>query len=292
MRERDEIMIKLNRFGAWLVLCCLLPIGCTSRGESEVDLNGALPAKPVGQTGEWQLVFHDEFGGDELDTSKWVTCYWWDDGGCTNEGNNNLGWYQPGNVLLEGGKLILRAKEETVSSPDGKAYRYTSGMVTTGRDTYDLSAEPKATFKHVYVEMRARVPASQGLWPAFWLLPADQESKPEIDVMEMLGDNPYEVHMNFHYLDEQGDENRAGYTWTSPEPLDGWHVFAHDWQPGALTWYVDGVKHSHLNEYIPDEPMYLIANLAVGGDWPGAPDDSTTFPSDFEIDYIRVWMRD
>jgi len=292
MCERDEIMIKVNRFGAWLVLCCLLPIGCTSRGESEVDLNGALPAKPVGQTGEWQLVFHDEFSGDELDTSKWVTCYWWDDEGCTNEGNNNLSWYQPGNVLLKGGKLILRAREETVTSPEGKAYGYTSGMVTTGRDTYDLSAEPKATFKHVYVEMRAKVPSGQGLWPAFWLLPADQESKPEIDVMEMLGDNPYEVHMNFHYLDEQGDENRAGYTWTSPEPLDGWHVFAHDWQPGALTWYVDGVKHSHLNEYIPDEPMYLIANLAVGGDWPGAPDDSTTFPSDFEIDYIRVWMRD
>lgn len=285
-------MVRLDTFGIGLALCCLLSISCASRSESEANPSENLASKPLGQTGKWRLVFHDEFNGDELDTSKWVTCYWWDNEGCTNEGNNNLGWYKPGNVLVTDGKLVLRAKDEAVNSPEGKAYSYTSGMVTTGRDSSELSVEPKATFQHVYVEMRAKVPQGQGLWPAFWLLPADQESKPEIDVMEMLGDNLFEVHMNFHYLDEHGDENRAGYTWTSSEPLTGWHVYANDWQPGALTWYVDGAKHSHWNEYIPDEPMYLIANLAVGGDWPGSPDDSTAFPSDFEIDYIRVWMRD
>jgi beta-glucanase (GH16 family) len=285
-------MVKLNRIGVGLVLCCLISVGFISRGKSEVNLSQDLPSNPVGQTGKWHLIFHDEFDGDALDTSKWVTCYWWDNQGCTNEGNNNLNWYQSGNVGVQDGKLILRAKEETVTAPDGKTYSYTSGMVTTGRDSFELSVDPKATFQNVYVEMRAKVPRGQGLWPAFWLLPADQESRPEIDVMEILGDNPNEVHMNFHYLDERGDANSAGYTWKSSKPLNGWHVFANDWQPELLTWYIDGVKHSHLHEYIPDEPMYLIANLAVGGDWPGSPDASTTFPSDFEIDYIRVWMRD
>lgn len=289
-------MASLNSLGVGLILCCLLPVGCASHGESKVDSrvdsSQPLPSRPLGQTGEWNLIFHDEFNGDTLDTSKWTTCYWWDNQGCTNEGNNNLNWYQPDNVFLKDGKLILRAKEEKVTSPDGKQYAYTSGMVTTGRDSSALSDEPRATFQYVYVEMKAKVPLGQGLWPAFWLLPADHESRPEIDVMEMLGDDPYSVHMNFHYLDKYGDENSAGYTWMSPEPLTGWHVFAHDWQPGALTWYIDGVKHSHLEDYIPDEPMYLLANLAVGGDWPGSPDSSTPFPSKFEIDYIRVWARE
>jgi beta-glucanase (GH16 family) len=295
--RRGEGMRKRERFMVGLLFCGLLTFGCEAKGgvserETEPMPSAELPSAPLGQRGNWTLVFHDEFEGTTLDTDKWVTCYWWDYEGCTNEGNENLGWYLPENVLVEDGKLILRAKEESVTTPDGTRYDYTSGMVTTGRDTSDLSVDPKATFKHVYVEMRARVPQGRGLWPAFWMLPAIQESKPEIDVMEMLGDNPYEVHMNFHYLDERGDENRAGYTWVSPEPITGWHVFAHDWQPRALTWYVDGVKHSHVNEYVPDEPMYLIANLAVGGEWPGDPDEDTVFPSDLEIDYIRVWMRD
>lgn len=286
------MMKRFEQLGLGLALCTLLTFGCTSQGETSVNPNQAPPSRPLGKEGAWRLVFHDEFDGSELDRDKWVTCYWWDNGGCTNEGNENLNWYRPENVLVEDGKLILRAEQTPIRSPDGDRFAYTSGMVTTGRNTPDLDVEPKAAFKHVYLEMRAKVPAGKGLWPAFWLLPADQESKPEIDVMEILGDNPREVHMNFHYKDEHEDDNRASYTWTSTEPLTGWHVYGHDWQPEILSWYVDGVKHSHFDEHVPDEPMYLIANLAVGGEWPGAPDADTPFPSDFEIDYIRVWQRE
>lgn len=282
-----------------LCVCSLLTFGCNSKAGMAEDQTEALPtqplpSRPLGQTGEWRLIFHDEFNGDILDTEKWVTCYWWNDEGCTIKTNNELQWYQPENVLVEDGKLILRAREESVTAPDGRQFNYTSGMISSGSLVY-RGENPKFASTHIYVEMRARVPVGQGLWPAFWLLPTSHESLPEIDVMEILGDTPSEVHMNFHYLDKEGSYNRARNTWASPVPITDWHVFGHDWQPRGLTWYVNGVKHARFSgdeQYVPDEPMYLIANLAVGGDWPGAPNDNTVFPSDFEIDYIRVWMRE
>jgi len=273
----------------------LFAFGCTYEGVKAVNqAQISSPARPKGQTGKWHLVFRDEFGGSKLNANQWVTCYWWDDGGCTIATNNELQWYQPENVFLRDGKLVLRAQEESVTTPDGRKFNYTSGMVSTGTDTYK-GEDHRSTFKHVYIEVKAKIPEGKGLWPALWLLPADHESLPEIDAMEVLGDDPDELHMTFHYLDEEGNRNRESHTWTSPEPLMDWHVFALDWQPRGITWYVDGVKRSHYpgdERYVPDEPMYLIANLAVGGDWPGAPDADTPFPSDFEIDYVRIWVRD
>lgn len=292
-------MYKSYRLIIAFSACCLLTFGCGSKagiatGKAEpMPTPTELPTRPLGQTGEWNLIFHDEFEGDALNTDKWVTCYWWNDDGCTIETNNELQWYQPDNVSVENGNLILRAKEEAVTAPDGRQFEYTSGMISSGSLSY-RGKDHKFSSKHIYVEIRARVPEGKGLWPAFWLLPTRHESLPEIDVMEILGHNPNDLHMNFHYLDEEGNYNRFGNTWTSPQPLTDWHVFGHDWQPQGLTWYVNGVKHAYFSgddRYVPDEPMYLIANLAVGGDWPGAPDDNTPFPSDFEIDYIRVWMR-
>ena len=274
-------------------LLCALTVGCT-KGQAQPS-GTPHPSAPLGQSGDWQLIFRDEYEGDALDTDKWVTCYWWDDEGCTNKGNHELEWYRPENVFVSGGKLILRAEKERVSVSGGQVFDYTSGMVSTGRDIDDLTIEPKFSFKHAYVEMKAKVPEGRGLWPALWLLPADHKAKPEVDILEILGHDLSTLHMNFHYLDEEGNYNNAGHTWVSPKPLTGWHVFALDWQPRGLTWYVDGVKRAHFSgekSYVPDEPMYLIANLAVGGDWPGAPDENTSFPSDFEIDYLRVWMRD
>lgn len=282
-------------YGFALALCGLLSFGCRSQGQTQAAAPAAeLPAGPQGQTGVWHLAFHDEFSGEVLDSDKWVTCYWWDDDGCTIATNNELQWYQPDNVFVQGGKLILQARRERVTAPDGRTFDYTSGMVSTGTDSYE-GGDHRFTAEHVYVEMRAKVPAGRGLWPALWLLPASHESLPEIDAMEVLGDAPDELHMNFHYRDDEGNRNREGHTWESPEPLTGWHVYAVDWQPRGVTWYLDGDKRAHFSgedRYVPGEPMYLIANLAVGGDWPGAPDADTPFPSELEIDYIRVWVRD
>jgi beta-glucanase (GH16 family) len=252
------------------------------------------PPMPVGQKGDWQLLFNDEFEQETIDKSKWTTCYWWGNDGCTNAGNHELEWYRPENVLVDQGSLKLQARPQTIDASDENTYDYTSGMITSGRSSSETSLPPNFAFQYGYVEIRAKVPAGQGLWPAFWMLPATHQSKPEIDVMEILGDEPQTLHMYFHYLDKDGSADQDGTSWTGPDFSKDWHTFAVDWQPEAITWYVDGVERKRYDEitHVPAEPMYLLANLAVGGDWPGPPDRSTLFPSNYEIDYIRVWRRE
>lgn len=240
----------------------------------------------------WRLVFGDEFEDRRLDPSKWTTCYWWDRGGCTNMGNNERQWYQPQNAVVEDSILRLEARKQTVRASDGNTYQYTSGMVTSGRGTSDTSQSVRFAFRYGYVEMRARMPAGKGLWSAFWLLPASHESKPEIDVVEVLGHEPDRLHAHVHFLDE-GRRASAGSSWVGHDASTSWHVYALEWRPDALTWYVDGVQVWRFTDsrHVPSEPMYVLANLAVGGDWPGRPDASTSFPSALEIDYLRVWQR-
>jgi beta-glucanase (GH16 family) len=196
--------------------------------------------------------------------------------------------------MVDRGLLKLQARQETFIASDENTYDYTSGMITSGRSSSETSLPPNFTFQYGYAEIRARVPAGQGLWPAFWMLPATHESKPEIDVLEILGDDPQTVHMFFHYRDIDGSADKDGSSWTGPDFSKDWHTFAVDWQPEAITWYIDGIERKRYDEitHVPAEPMYLLANLAVGGDWPGPPDSSTLFPSNYEIDYIRVWGRE
>jgi beta-glucanase (GH16 family) len=256
-----------------------------------IATSASTPA-PVGQHGRWQLLFSDEFDGPSLDGAKWVTCYWWNRDGCTNLGNHELQWYRPQNVAVAGGQLHLRAQRETVQGHEGADYDYTSGLVSTGRDVENLSHPAKFVFRYGYAEMRARVPAGRGLFPAFWMLPANHESRPEIDVMEVIGQEPGILHTYFHYR-AAGGERRQGTDSPVGDLSAGWHVFAADWQPGRIVWYLDGVERWRYEDanHIPNEPMYMLVNLAVGGKWPGPPDDSTRLPAEFLIDYVRVWRR-
>lgn len=249
--------------------------------------------QPVGQSGHWDLLFSDDFEGSSLDSSKWTTCYWWDQAGCTNIGNNELQWYQPDELLLSDGSLKLRAQERRLNAADGKSYQYTSGMITTGRSKWERNAPSKFVFQLGYAEIRAKVPAGKGLWSAFWMLPDNHESLPEIDVMETLGHEPSTVQMHLHYLNSEGDYENVGNQWTGADLSADWHTFAVDWQAETIIWYVDGIERWRVSDptHIPQEPMYLLANLAVGGDWPGEPEASTAFPSYYEIDYIRVWKK-
>lgn len=288
------------------LIVAMIVLGCATGNATSQDMSpteqptsapapSSAPASsaPEGQSGTWMLLFADEFDGAALDSSRWVTCYWWDTGGCTNKGNQELEWYQPENVIVGDGMLTLRALDKPIAAPDGETYPYTSGMVTSGRVVADTATPARFVFQYGYVEMRARVPRGKGLWPAFWLLPANHSSKPEIDVMEILGSDPSTVHMTIHYLDENGGRDNSGESWTGPDFSEGWHTFAVDWRPDAVIWYVDGVERYRYTDaqHISHTPMYLLANLAVGGDWPGSPDAGTPFPSDFVVDYIRVWRQ-
>jgi beta-glucanase (GH16 family) len=242
--------------------------------------------QPVGLSGNWNLVFQDEFDGDALINSKWHTCFWWADATCTIESNHELELYNPEDILVQGGILHLRAQKRDMTAWNGNIYHYTSGMIMTGGR--QGSIDPGFTFTYGYVEALIRVPAGKGLWPAFWMLPQSYDSRPEIDIMEILGHAPNVYNMNYHYIG--GD---SGSEWSGPDFSAGWHVIGLDWEPDALVWYVDGVERYRITNKanISNEPEYLLLNLAVGGDWPGSPDSNTPFPSTFDVDYVRVWQK-
>jgi beta-glucanase (GH16 family) len=176
---------------------------------------------------------------------------------------------------INGGVLEIRAEP---APPQNKAaladYRYISGLITT---------QPSFSQTYGYFEMRAKLPAGKGVWPAFWLLPKDLSWPPEVDIMESVGD-PSKYYVTYH-------SNAAKDAGTEvPISPDDFHVFAVSWDAKNVVWYVDGREVKRLPTPADmHKPMYMIANLALGGDWAGYPDASTPFPSTFAIDYIRAY---
>lgn len=255
----------------------------------------AAPPALTDQTQVWEQTFGDEFAGTSLDPAKWTTCYWWvSAGGCTNSGNAEQQWYTGSNVIVSDGTVKLRAQKQTTVAPDGKTYEYTSGLISSGRNSNVLSTPPRFQFKYGYMEIRAKLPKGTGLWPAFWTLPSSHGWPPEIDVMEGRGDRPTDINVGVYNKDSAG-KTVHGSVWVNglADYTAGFHTFAADWEPTFLSYYIDGVERIRVTDpvRIPTEPMYVLANLAVGGNWPGSPDASTPFPSDLEIDWIHVFER-
>lgn len=259
------------------------------------DPEPAGTAGPVGQPGTWQLLFADGFAAETLDPGKWATCYWWDEGGCTNEGAHELQWNQPANVSLGSGHAILRARRDAIrpvtqaalcAACDGRWYAYSSGMLSTGSGPGD-AAPPRFAFRYGFAELRAWIPRGRGLVPAFWMLPVSRKSLPEIDVMIVQGQRPDRLHATVSTAERSADATVVG-----DDLSAGWHVYGIDWSPGRLVWYLDGKEvWRQEGAGLPAEPMYLLLTLAVGGGSAGPPDSSTAFPADFMIDHVRVWRR-
>lgn len=228
------------------------------------------PEPAPAPTPERELIFADEFGGTALDTSKWSSGYpWTNPDGNYNRSTGEQQVYLPRNIVVSDGTVKLIAKRESVNGRP-----YTSGMI---------SSDPRngAGFLHTYgyIEARIKVPGGKGMWPAFWNLPWPVKWPPEIDIVEVLGD---ECIAEFHLHPE------ANYQGTNV--CDTWHTYAVDWRPGKVVWYLDGVeRYREEGDHAPSQPMYLLLNLAVGGTWPGSPDISTPFPGVMEIDYVRVY---
>lgn len=243
--------------------------------------------------GQWERIFTEEFNGSRLDRGKWTRCYWWDKNGCTNLANNELQWYVPDNVSVANGHLRLTAKPEQVVGHEGRTFNYTSGMVTTGRNYAERAKPDRFATKYGYFEIRARVPRGKGLWPAIWLLPSTQEPRPEIDILEVLGHATDTYEMHLHYLDQQKSWQSDGKSAKTADLADGWRVYGLEWRKDVVVWYLDGKEMWRYAkvEGISQEPMYLLINLAVGGNWPGSPNAKTKFPADFLVDYVRVWRR-
>lgn len=241
----------------------------------------AAALQPVGGPATSVLSYQHEFDGAALDSSTWNTCYVYRPTHCTNQWNKELQSYTPDNVTVSNGAAHLTARKESVTGYlEGGAsstFGYSSGMI---------SSHGKASFQYGYAEFRARVPKGQGIWPALWLLPESRTWPPEIDIMEYIGSQPDRVYMTNHASDGTGAKSFA---YVGPDFSQDWHTYAIDWKPSALTFYVDGVQRGQVTVGVPQQPMYLLANVAVGGTWPGSPDASTTFPATMDVDYLRIW---
>ncbi|WHZ02810.1 glycoside hydrolase family 16 protein [Neobacillus sp. YX16] len=218
----------------------------------------------------WVLIWQDEFENNCLDSSKWNVEDW------AAEKNNELQYYSPKNVKVEDGVLKLISKKEQFKGKD-----YTSGAVYT---------QGKFDFLYGKAEMRAKLPAGQGMFPAFWMM-TDKENTwlPEIDIMEMLGHLPDQVWMVSHWLGEDGKLKSVSDTFKGPDFTKDFHTFGIVWTPDSITWFIDDLERFTISKNIPSESMYLYLNTAVGGNWPGSPDQATVFPVSFEIDYVRVY---
>ena len=252
---------------------------------------------PIPKDVGWKLVWSDEFNGpagSPVDRSKWVL-----ETGSERWGNEELEYYtdRTANVFLRDGNLVIRALNEKYPEADPKAANYTSGrMKTMGK------------FSQTYgrFEARIKIPFGQGMWPAFWMLGDDIDKVGwpacgEIDIMENIGKEPSMIHGSIHgpgYTGSVGLE--APYTLPGGQRFaDDFHVFAVEWSPDSVSFFVDRtmyVKRTRADlkpgwKWVFDKPFFLILNLAVGGDWPGAPDSSTRFPQEMLVDYLRVYER-
>ncbi|HWW00765.1 MAG TPA: glycoside hydrolase family 16 protein [Candidatus Acidoferrum sp.] len=240
-----------------------------------VSCSAAYGAGVVERPG-WKLTFSDEFKGGSLDTNKWNP-----NDPLGRERNHELQAYVNDAFEVQGGMLRVKA-EKREGLYDGKQRAYTSGMMTT---------HGKFSQQYGRFEIRCRVPKGKGMWPAFWLLPEPRGWPPEIDVLEILGHEANKVYMTHHFRDEQRQHKSEGGSWTGPDFSDGFHEFAAEWSPDRIVWQVDGVERFRSDKSIPNGKMYVLVNLAVGGDWPGAPNEKTVFPSAMEVDYVRVYEK-
>jgi len=242
-------------------------------------------------------VWSDEFNGptgSAVDSTKWSF-----DLGGKGWGNNELETYtsRPANAHLQDGSLVINAIKETFTGADNTTRNYTSARLLT-----------KHKFSQTYgrVEARIKIPFGQGIWPAFWMLGDNIDTVHwpncgEIDTMENIGREPSVVHGTFHGPGYSGGKGiGAAYTLTGGRKFsDDFHMFAVEWEPNVIRFYVDGNLYQTRTpadlpagtSWVFDHPFFIILNVAVGGGWPGNPDATTVFPQQMRVDYVRVYKR-
>ena len=249
---------------------------------------------PLTSAQDWQLVWSDEFDGTAVDSTKWSfqigdgcpeLCGW---------GNNELQYYRAENASVSDGVLTITAQEEAFM---GKEYT-SARMRTIG----------KGDFTYGRIEARAKMPEGQGMWPAFWMLPTEQlyggwAASGEIDVVEVLGHEPEKAIGTIHYGGPAPANvfTGADYILEGATFADDFHVFAVEWHPGIIRWYVDDILYATQTDWFStagefpapfNQDFHLLLNLAVGGNFPGNPDETTVLPQTYEIDYVRVFETD
>lgn len=227
---------------------------------------------PVGPPGNWSLQFSDEFSGTTLDTTKWATkSYAESDSGQGNLPNQQLEWNQAANCSVGNGMLTITAKPDSITSPMGIKYNWSSCLITS---------TPSYSFQYAYIEERAKLPSQTGFWPAFWTWQIPGLNKwVETDAYEYYSDNPNRLYLTQH------SGLGGGCIWpTTFNPSNDFHVYGVDIAPSGTTWYIDGVKVCYTAS-TSDGNTNIISNMAV---YAGVPPIAGTVATK-QVDYIRVW---
>lgn len=274
-------------------------------------------AEDEGGVMDWKLVWSQEFEDGEIDPAVWN----FDIGnghaqGIPGWGNAELQFYTDRNAFVEDGRLVIEAREEAARDEYG-TYRFTSARLTT---------QNKFTMKYGKIEIRAKLPEGQGIWPALWMLGSNigEAGWPvcgEIDIMEFLGHDTRTVYGHVHGPGYSGGASiGTGYTLPEDAPSfsQEFHVFSIEWDEDEIRWHVDGERYfafskdtldrknrewfeqqgiegahqqTQIYRWVFDQEFFLLVNVAVGGHWPGYPDENTQFPQRMYIDHIRVYER-
>lgn len=229
----------------------------------------------VGSTGVWSTTYgYGGIANRTLTSNRELQLYV--EPGFRGTSARSLG-FEP--FAVTGGVLAIsavRVPRQTARRMWG--YRYASGLLNT-RESFAQT--------YGYFEIRARLPAGRGLWPAFWLLPADGSWPPEIDVFEQLGRDPSTIYVA---LKTGVGENLDVLPIDVKTATTAFHSYGVLWDRDSVVWYIDNVEVRRLPT--PGDmhvPMYMLVNLAIGGAWARAPDDTTPFPATLEVDYVRAY---
>lgn len=259
-------------------------IGCTDLSYLPTDNTGY--TTPTSYPG-YNLAWSDEFSGAVLDGQTWN----FETGG-GGWGNNELEYYTSStkNAFLSNGNLIIEARKETMGSNN-----YTSARINTSG---------KKQFQYGRIDIRAKLPVSPGMWPALWMLGANfsQVGWPacgETDIMELVGKNPKQIVGSLHWKKQDGSEGTYNNTYNAAQDFaQQFHVFSLIWDVNNVQIlvddqvYVTGTTQNIVSGTYPfNSPFFFIFNVAVGGDWPGAPDATTVFPQRMFVDYVRVFQK-
>jgi len=246
-----------------------------------VDNTGYNPPSPSG----WTLVWSDEFSGKSINGNNWG----FEIGNNNGWGNHELEYYtdSPKNAFVSQGNLIIEARGQTIGGSNYSSAR----MITKG----------KKSFKYGRIDIRAKLPQGKGVWPALWMLgnnidAAGWPACGEIDMMELLGQEPNKVYGTLHW----GATAAAHQSYGTNKVLstgifaDSFHVYTMIWTQSSISLLIDDVSYFLMDTTVGTLPFnanfFFIFNIAVGGDWPGSPDSSTSFPQRMVVDYVRVYQ--
>ena len=242
----------------------------------------------------WALVWNDEFDGPALNLEKWsyeIGGHGW--------GNNELQYYSDDDstAFIQDGKLVLRADivPQGTGSSDNLRYFSSARLRTSG----------KGDWRYGRIEVKAKLALGQGIWPAIWMLPTDWmyggwPESGEIDIMEHVGYDPGRVHGSIH----TGSYNHKINTQRGGSKLldkisSKFYVYAIEWYEDRIDFLIDDSKYfsfqndgkNDFNTWPFNQRFHLLINIAVGGDWPGSPDETTQFPTEMEVEYVRVYEK-